>query len=281
MAAPGIETALYCYPSGSAFRATRRTQTSGNGDSFPGIRHWRGVPQLALLSKEQEAFLTKVQRALVEGLLAQRAPFKYRSLQLTGHEKRLAALIGTQLFGEGRLNLELLNCDGLGLPLTFERVNSTPQMVVFENAGSFMVARRVLKSLAKPPYGIVAYGGGAQVLRATAYLSECGNIKTVRYVGDLDAKGIEIGAAFAARVNEIGCYVVKPATEVHLAMLAAAAELAHPDGWPSSGKRVATDADRWLSPESLLPISRVISQGGRIPEEVLHDGHYRDIWARG
>ena len=112
-------------------------------------------------------------------------------------------------------------------------------------------------------------------------MSECGNIKTVRYVGDLDAKGIEIGATFAARVNEVGCYVVEPATEVHLAMLAAAAELSHPDGWPSSGKQVATDAERWLSPESQLSISRIISQGRRIPEEVLHDGHYRNIWANG
>ena len=45
------------------------------------------VPQLVSLSEEQEAFLTRVQQAIVEGLFAQRAPFKYRSLQLTGNEK--------------------------------------------------------------------------------------------------------------------------------------------------------------------------------------------------
>ena len=162
------------------------------------------VPQLVSLSQEQEAFLMKVQRALVEGLFVQRAPFKYRSLQLTGNEKRLAALLGTQLFGEGRLTLELLNCDGLGLPLTFEKVHPAPRMIVFENAGSFMVARRVLKTLVNPPYGTVAYGGGTQILRAVDYLSECGDPKAVDYVGDLDPKGIEIGAAFAARGNEQG-----------------------------------------------------------------------------
>ena len=239
------------------------------------------VPQLVSLSEEQEAFLTRVQQAIVEGLFAQRAPFKYRSLQLTGNEKRLATLLGTQLFGKGRLNLELLNCDGLGLPLTFDKVDSTPHMIVFENAGSFMVARRVLKTLANPPYGAVAYGGGTQILRATDYLSECGNLRKIRYVGDLDAKGIEIGAAFAARVNELGRHLVEPATEVHLAMLAAAAELVHPDGWPASSKRTATDAEQWLSPECLPQVNHIISKGRRIPEEVLHDGHYRDLWAHG
>lgn len=236
------------------------------------------VPQLLSLSGEQEAFLMRVQRALVEGTFAQRAPFKYRSLQLTGHEKRLAALLGTQLFGKGRLSLELLNCDGLGLPLTFERFHSVPHMIVFENAGSFIVARRVLKALANPPYGAVAYGGGTQILRATDYLDQCEDLQTVKYVGDLDAKGIEIGAAFAARVNEAGRHAVGPAVEVHLAMLAAAAELMHPDGWPASGKRQATDATQWLSPQCLPQVNHILAQGRRIPEEVLHDGHYRDLW---
>jgi hypothetical protein len=232
------------------------------------------------LSEEQEAFLNRVQRALVEGQFAQRAPFKYRSLQLTGNEKRLESLLGTQLFGDGRLTLELLNCDGLGLPLTFERLASGPRMIVFENAGSFMVARRVLKAISNPPYGAIAYGGGTQVLRSADYLiSECGDIQTVRYVGDLDPKGIEIGAAFAARVNQLGRHLVEPATDVHLAMLAAAAELMFPDGWPASGKGTVTEAGQWLSPECFPQVSRIISKGRRIPEEVLHDGHYRDLWA--
>lgn len=253
----------------------------------PEGRRWRKHPwhpelawvrDLTALSAEQEDFLLALQRALVDGRLAQKAPLKYRSLQLTGDEKRLESMLSSQLFAPGRLSLELLNCDGPGLPLTYECVGAEPRMIVFENAGSYIVARRVLKRIGHPPYGFVAYGGGNRVLRSAEYLREISGPLAVDYVGDLDATGIEIGVAFADRVRTLSGFAVGSATDVHMAMLDAARELGHPDGWPSEGKATVLAAHRWLSPSCAPRVKRILSVGNRVPEEVLHDGHYGALW---
>jgi hypothetical protein len=88
--------------------------------------HWRRFPwhpslQWVLdrrrLSPEQVLFLERVQRGLVNGDFLEPAPLKYRSLQLTGHEKRLSHLTRGALFGEGRLTLDLVGCLPETLPL--------------------------------------------------------------------------------------------------------------------------------------------------------------------
>ncbi len=246
--------------------------------SFPWHPFLAWVTELTTLAPDHEAFLMQLQTAFVEGRLQERAPFKYRSLQLTGDEKRLEGLMATQLFGTNRLSLEVLNCDGLGLPLAHERVGLGPRMIIFENAGSFLVARRVLARTDRAPYGFVAYGGGTQILRSVGYLKEIGGLSVVDYVGDLDAKGIDIGASFAEQVRSCADICVNPATAVHQAMLRAAEELGHPNGWPTASRHQTGEVYRWLSPECAETVDRVLAAGHRIPEEVLHDGHYRYIW---
>lgn len=246
--------------------------------SFPWHPALAWVTRLATLPADHEAFLMQLQRTIVEGRLQARAPFKYRSLQLTGDEKRLEGLMATQLFGPNRLSLDLLNCDGLGLPLAHERVGAEPKMVIFENAGSFLVARRVLAQAVEAPYGIVAYGAGNQILRCVEYLTEIGGLTAIDYVGDLDAKGIDIGATFADRVRASTGLAIMPATAIHLAMLDAAEELGFPDGWPTASSHQTSRACDWLSPQCADIVDRIISAGRRIPEEVVHDGHYRSIW---
>lgn len=246
--------------------------------TFPWHPALAWVVELGSLTADQEAFLKRLQEELVNGGLRERAPFKYRSLQLTGNEKRLDSLLNTQLFGPERLSLELLNCDGLGLPLTYERVGSEPRMIIFENAGSFLVARRVLAEASHAPYGLIAYGGGTQVLRCVDYLREIAGLVGVDYVGDLDAKGIDIGVGFADRVASSSAVPVGPATVVHMAMIDAAGELGRPGGWPTvSGHRTAA-LRRWIADQCASDVERIVSSGCRIPEEVLHDGHYRQLW---
>lgn len=246
--------------------------------TFPWHPALAWVVELGSLTADQEAFLKRLQEELVNGGLRERAPFKYRSLQLTGDEKRLDSLLNTQLFGPDRLSLELLNCDGLGLPLTYERVGSEPRMIIFENAGSFLVARRVLAKASRAPYGLIAYGGGTQVLRCVDYLREIEGLVGVDYVGDLDAKGIDIGVGFADRVASSSAVPVAPATAVHMAMIDAARELGRPGGWPTvSGHRTAA-LRRWISDQCASDVEQIISSGCRIPEEVLNDGHYRQLW---
>jgi hypothetical protein len=253
-------------------------------------RQWRSFPwqpalawvtELATLPADHEAFLMKLHRALVEGHLQERAPFKYRSLQLTGDEKRLEGLMATQLFGPNRLSLDVLNCDGVGLPLTYERVGAEPKMIIFENAGSFLVARRVLAQAARAPYGFVAYGGGTQILRSVEYLKEIHGLSSLEYVGDLDAKGIDIGATFAHRVREAVGLPVSPATAVHAAMLDAAAELGYADGWPTASRHRTDMVHEWLSPSCADAVERILLAGRRIPEEVVNDARLRDTWQAG
>src|SRR5258706_1466310 len=77
---------------------------------FPWQPELAWVATLTRLSSEQEQFLYRVHEGLVCGEFDQPAPFKYRSLKLTGHEKTLGHLIQTVLFGPGRLTLDLLAC---------------------------------------------------------------------------------------------------------------------------------------------------------------------------
>lgn len=257
---------------------SERSANPRGWQTFPWHPALMWVVELRSLTADQEAFLIRLQEELVNGGLHERAPFKYRSLQLTGDEKRLDSLLNTQLFGPDRLSLELLNCDGLGLPLTYERVSSEPRMIIFENAGSFLVARRVLAEAKHAPYGLIAYGGGTQVLRCVDYLAEIDGVAGVEYVGDLDANGIDIGVGFADRVAGSSNLPVTPATSVHMAMLDAARELGRPGGWPTmSGHRTAA-LRRWISDRCASDVEQIISSGCRIPEEVLHDGHYRRLW---
>lgn len=244
---------------------------------FPWRPELAWVAQLPAPTREQLDLLRAVQRGLVEGWFAVRAPLKYRSLQLTGDEKRLEACLGSRLFAEGRLTLETLNCDGPWLPLARERVGDNRRLIVFENAGSFLVAWRVLRSLPTPPYGMVAYGGGFQVLRAIPYMAQMARIEAIRYVGDLDVEGVSIAADFARKAAEAGLPAPAPATQVHLAMLKAAAGLDRPGGWPAPGKSRPVGDVSWLA-EVADRVGKMLAKGNRIPEEVLHDGHFRGLW---
>lgn len=251
-------------------------------------REWRDFPWrpelswvggLSVLPADHFQFLRSVQRGLVEGWFADRAPLKYRSLQLTNDEKRLEALLGSQLFSSSRLTLDLLNCDGPWLPLAHERVSRLPRLIVFENAGSFLVARRILRALENPPFGLVAYGGGFQVLKAMPDLSNLGQLELIAYVGDLDCKGLAIGAQFARQVKASAGVKVVPATELHRAMLDAAAALGYASGWPCKTDRRAPMEDDWVAPEVRDRVAAILNRGCRIPEEVLHDGHLLALWA--
>ena len=103
--------------------------------AFPWHTQLQWVAQCRTLSGKQVAFLRRVHDGLVHGLFRESAPLKYRSLQLTGDEKRLALLATTSMFADGQLSLEKLGCLPDALPLAWEAVGEGGRMVVFENAG--------------------------------------------------------------------------------------------------------------------------------------------------
>lgn len=231
------------------------------------------VPHLPRVAGDQLAFLRRVQQGLIEGWFREPAPVRYRSLQLTGDEKRLDALLRSTLFGAGRLDLQLLGATWYAPPLAWESVGNGAAVLVFENAGAFAVAHRVLNALPNPIYGIVAYGGGAVFQQSVQHLAQIGRlVARIDYVGDLDRPGLDIARMSSAGAALVGLPTVSPAPGVHRAMLDAAARFGSPIGWPHESARVS-DADdvraAWLPLSVRSDALDVLSGDRRIPEEVL------------
>lgn len=246
------------------------------------------VADLATLDARDYAFLQRVQHGLVHGAFAEAAPFKYRSLELTGDEKRLGKLVTRQLFQAGRLTLALLNCLPEQLPIAWEAVDSrsaaTPgRVLVFENHAVFTLALRTLRASRAPQYEIVAFGSGKAVGRSIGWLAHLGRpIASIDYVGDLDWEGLDAPRLADASARALGLPRVRPATHVHQAMLNAATAFGAPDGWPHDTESRSADPATclaWLAPEIRSRVASIVRAGRRIPEEVLGPRQMRDALA--
>jgi hypothetical protein len=241
-----------------------------NWRHFPWHPKLQWVLQRRYVNPSDIEFLTRVNQGLVEGWFEENEPFKYRSLQLTGDEKRLTTLASSALFGAGKLTLEMLGCEPEVLPLAVARVSTEPTMLLFENAAPFMVARGVLSKTSPTRIGCLGYGAGKQLVKSVGYFSLVEPpVREILYVGDLDAEGIRL----AAQVSRMSTHVpVRPATHFHLAMFASASALGFSDGLP-----VTDEHTRHLSPFTLEYLdvqvrgraSTLVRSGRRIPEEVI------------
>jgi hypothetical protein len=233
------------------------------------------VISLSALSEAQVSFLEAVNKGLVERRFLTPAPLRYRSLELTGDEKRLGQMLTTSLFGEGRLSLEHLGCYPEVPPLAYEVVGEAPLALGFENAGPFHVALREIQKMPKAPYGVLIYGGGNEVRKSIAYIEGKGlELERIDYVGDLDAAGLRIGKGLEAdqRAGRGAPVEVKPASAMHRMMLESAATFGFRDGWPSSGVIGEEDAlglTAHLGEDVREAVQRILGMGNRIPEEVL------------
>ncbi|MGH2608131.1 MAG: DUF2399 domain-containing protein [Tepidiformaceae bacterium] len=242
--------------------------------------HW--VVQSRRLSMQQVEFLRRVHDGLVNGTFREPVPLKYRSLQLTGDEKMLASLATTSLFGPGRLTLELLACLPDALPLAWEGVGDGGRIVIFENAGPFAIARRVLGELSARPYDLVAYGGGKSVLAALGHLTTIERgVESIHYVGDLDHAGLDIACGALRCAKDLRLPAVLPASELHRQMLLAAESFGHPQGWPAQERFADVDRTKILgvlSPDVRCKVDTILKAGRRIPEEVLGPDELRSAW---
>jgi hypothetical protein len=252
--------------------------------TFPWHPNLSWVAECRGLSTPQVEFLRRVHEGLVNGRFREPSPLKYRSLQLTGDEKLLESLATTSLFGSSRLTLELLTCLPTALPLAWEPVGDGGRMVVFENAGPFAVARRVLCESERRPYDVIAYGGGRSVLAALGHIKTIDrSIESIHYVGDLDHAGLDIAWAARQRSKDLGLPTIAPASELHREMLAAAESFGHPLGWPAEEQFSATDRRRILdvlTPDVRSRVEPILQGGRRIPEEVLGPDELRRAWTR-
>lgn len=253
--------------------------------TFPWHSRLEWVARLSRLAPEYEQLLLNVHRGLVHGTFAKRAPLKYRSLQLTGREKRLEELARSSLFDVGRLDWELLGCYPETPPVTLEVVGSGASLVIFENADSFAVARDVLKSLRNSPYGVVGYGAGNGIWRSLPYLKTIERqFERIDYVGDLDFYGIKIAMSVATKAAKLALPTVFPATRLHRAMLDSAAKFGRADGWSEDEatrklRRTGIDAVVGFLHESVRePVRTILENRRRIPEEVLGPDELAAAW---
>lgn len=157
-------------------------------------------------------------------------------------------------------------------------------MLIFENAGPFAVARRVLGELTARPYDLIAYGGGRSVLAALGRLKTIErSVESIHYVGDLDHAGLDIAWGARRRTKDLGLPTAEPASELHRQMLSAAESFGHPQGWPAQERFSEVDRARILNvlaPEVRGPVGVVLRAGRRIPEEVLGPDELRTAWER-
>jgi hypothetical protein len=251
---------------------------------YPWLPQLSWVPQLPTLSHEYEVFLKRVQQALREGTLQRQAPMKYRSLQLTGDEKRLGDLVHTPLFRPGRLSWELLGCVPDIPPLTLEEVGTSNIALIFENAAAFRTASQVLKRYACPPYGMLGFGAGRGFERSVLHFQFIERpIVRIEYVGDLDRPGLHIARGAARLAQAEGLPPVIPARGLHRAMFASIQQFGYPEGLEYHEKERRNDPGdeelvSWLPEDVRMECLTMIQAGRRIPEEVLGPDELQAVW---
>ena len=246
--------------------------------NFPWHPRLQWVLESRYVSPGDTQFLQKVNQGLAEGWFQEREPFKYRSLQLTGDEKRLVRLCRGSLFGEGKLNLEILGCEEEILPMAIATISAEPLMLVFENAAPFMLARRVLSQLGGSRVGCVGYGAGTQVIKSIGYFPTINpTVSEILYVGDLDAEGLQIASDVKKKSNNVP---IRPATSFHLSMFESAAILGSPEGWEIKDDQPPDVSDsifEFLDPKIRSRARHLVQAGRRIPEEVISHSAMRRL----
>lgn len=249
---------------------------------FPWHPRLAWVADLTRITPEQEEFLRGVNYGFAQGLFEKSAPFKYRSLQLTGNEKRLKALTKTELFKTGRLSLELLGCVPEIPPLVYEKVSDRAIAIVFENAAPFKIAHEVLTNMSSPPYGIVAFGGGRsfqQSIRNFGSIKQ--SVERIEYVGDLDRPGLRIAQAAAKITHKTGLPPLVAAQGMHNAMLQASHNFGYPLGLPHETKDSAKDDEALvvgLPPDMRCHVLDILRAERRVPEEILSSDEMSNLW---
>ncbi len=249
---------------------------------FPWHPRLAWVADLAWVTPEQDEFLHQVHQGLVGYTFQHPAPLKYRSLQLTGDEKRLGKLARTALFGPGRLDLDLLGCLQEVPPLVWESVGPPARAIVFENQSVFRVAHLILAQLADPPYGIIGFGAGAGFVQSVRYFRMIGRpVESIEYVGDLDRPGLRTARAAAQTALTDGLPPVIPAPGVHQAMLQSARRFHHPLGFPYTRQTSGKDDEflaAWLPEDLRSDVLSLLQAGNRVPEEVLGPDEFFHLW---
>jgi hypothetical protein len=193
-----------------------------------------------------------------------------RAYELIGDEKAFDSTPprgGAQLWGRGRLTFQLLRCERVPTPLTWEPVTSilarSGPVLCVENHATFRTMLRVLRSQADPQWVAVAWVQG----RNTAPLESLPGlpfpVTRLEYLGDLDAAGLAIAVDACATAECVGV-PAGPATQLWALLIER----------PSRADREVNDCEAerhigWLPAEVRERANKLLRSGRAIPQEAL------------
>lgn len=233
------------------------------------LAHWAGALRL---SDSQRQLLLAVNDWLrrTDGGNVPVAAAAERAYELTGDEKAFDSSPprgGAQLWGPSRLTFELLRCERIPTPLTWEPVLTgipgAGPIVCVENHATFRTLLRVLRAEASPRWTAVAWVQG----RNTAPLESLPDlpfpVSRLDYLGDLDAAGLEIAAAACTTAARAGI-AAGPATQLWALLIQQ----------PARTDRQIQQADArrlaaWLPGEIQERAIAILLSGRAIPQEAL------------
>lgn len=229
---------------------------------------WR--PELAFATSLGPAWQTEllaVQDWLRNGgTTAASVALRERSVEIFGDEKRLDSLLGTQLFSQGRLTLDLLRCYLPSVPIYVVSLppdDSRRPLLVVENHTTFDSLCRWNEKSRR--YSAVAFGAGAAFIAACEslrpHLSAPGCSGQLLYFGDLDPKGLWI----PARASLESGLAVQPDESLYALLLAKARKHRALPTQPISFEPVVLD---WLPAALREETVRHFASGRRLPQEL-------------
>jgi len=214
----------------------------------------------------ERTLLVGVQRLLAAAGAppARGVPLRERSLELLGDEKALDSLLRGRLFLAGRLSLGLLGAERVVPPLVVTDTSPGADVLLVENYATYFTLGRAL--VGHTNVGRVIWGAGNQVTQLLPQVSIRPGGR-IWYFGDLDVRGLEIGAAATATAAALGLPPLAPSADLYVLLLTHGRRAPVGGRVPSPG-RVA-DAVRWL-PEALRPIAAPLLHGGlRLAQEAV------------
>ncbi|WP_236652466.1 Wadjet anti-phage system protein JetD domain-containing protein [Streptacidiphilus neutrinimicus] len=192
-------------------------------------------------------------------------PLRERSLEVLGHEKRLDALLNTQLFAPGRLSLDLLRTFRTRPPLPARCIGSGPVLLVVENADTYDTLTR---TLAADPgdVGWTAWGVGGAFEASCASAADLEGVRSIAYFGDLDADGLRIPSSAARTAEREGLAPVRPATGLYRLLL----DIGIPQpGQPPQPPHRAAELAQWLTKPEAERAKELLIGGNRLAQEAV------------
>ncbi|SDY62467.1 hypothetical protein SAMN05660209_03299 [Geodermatophilus africanus] len=214
-------------------------------------------------SAKERALLRAVNAFLGAGGSKLVVPLRERSLQLTGDEKSLDALSRGRLFSSGRLTLELILARRTSPPVARHRIGCGPVTLLVENWSTYESLTATLP--ADGEIGTVAYSAGNSLGAVLTVLAD-DPPAALAYFGDLDVRGLEIAAAGARLVDDLGLPPLLPAAGLYRLLM-------------DHGLPADTDADVtpakvrkavvWLPAELRPPAEAVLMEGKRVAQEAV------------